>query len=146
TYGHHLFTERCSCMMRAGHPAADGIEGPMPLDRFLAWPHISITVAETSIDRINLLLGEATGRRNVVASLPSFLVGAQLLASDTIVTVPNRLAHSFLGDERYVILPAPAEMAPFDYWVLWHERSRRDPATMWMVDLLTDSCAAADAP
>lgn len=144
TYGHHLFTAHCSCVTRAGHPALDGEAGPMSIERFLQWPHISVMVGETSIDRVNLLLGEAAARRRIPVSLPYFHVAPHLLGtSDAILTLPDRLARTFEGDARFAVVPAPAEIASFDYWVLWHERSRRDPATMWVVDLLADACAAS---
>lgn len=144
TYGHHLFTESNHCIMRTGHPAlAGGDGGALPIDRFLQWPHISVMVGEYGPDPVGRLLGEHGQGRQVVAKLPYFQVSPVLLLdSDAIITLPARTTRTFANDERFAIVPAPVEMAPFDYWVLWHERSRRDAATMWLVDLLIAACAA----
>lgn len=142
TYGCHLFRECCSCMMRAGHPAWNGDGRPLSLERYLDWPHIRVIVAEAGLDHISLFLDERGLQRKVVATLPYYQAVPRLVpASDAIATLPSRLARPFADDPRFAIMPAPPEIAAFDYWVLWHERSRRDPATLWVIDLLVAACS-----
>ncbi len=142
TYGCHLFRESCSCLMRAGHPAWSDDGKALSLERFLEWPHISVVVGESGVDHISLFLAERDLQRNVMATLPYFQAVPHLVQdSDAIATLPNSLVRTFSADPRFVSMPAPTEIAEFDYWVLWHERSRRDPATLWVIDLLVAACA-----
>lgn len=146
TYGQHLFKESCSCVMRADHPALKGHDnGELPLERFLEWPHISVTVSEYGPDPVGAMLGEHGPDRRIVARLPYFQVAPfLLLESEAIVSLPTTTARTLAEDRRFAIISAPPEMGTFNYWVLWHERSRRDSATMWLVDLLTRACGAPD--
>lgn len=144
TYSRRLFTEASACVTRAGHPLLAETGGArLSLDQFLAWPHISILVGEGGFDRINALLGDHAPRRKVIATLPYFQAAPSLLGtSDAIMTLPARAARRLARDADLAVLEAPPEIPTFDYWVLWHERSRRDPATLWIVDLLAASCAS----
>lgn len=148
TYGHHLFRESCCCVMRRDHPALAGHDGgALAMERFLQWPHISVMVGEYGPDPVGVMLGEHGTRRRVAARLPYFQVSPFLLLdSDAIITLPRQTTAAFAADERFAIVPAPVEMGTFDYWVLWHERSRRDAATMWLVDLLAGSFAGSAKP
>ncbi|WP_414902405.1 LysR family transcriptional regulator [Sphingomonas flavalba] len=145
TYGRHLFEESCSCVMRAGHPALAGHDdGAMAIDNFLQWPHISVTVSEYGPDPVSAMLNDHAAYRKVRARLPYFQISPfMLLDSDAVVTLPTQTAHTFAADERFAVIPAPVEIGRFNYWVLWHERSRRDPATMWLVDVIADACTAS---
>lgn len=141
TYGCHLFTESCSCLMRASHPVWHEDGRALSLEHFLKWPHISVAVGDAGLDHISSFLSEGGVERKVVVTLPYFQTASHLVSvSDAIATLPSRLAQTFAEDARFAIMPAPPEITPFDYWVLWHERSRRDPATLWVIDLLVAAC------
>lgn len=136
-YGCHLFSGRRSCVMRAGHPAWTANGQPLPLERFLDWPHIDVTPDGVP------LAPEHGARQRIVATLPYYQAVPHLLpGSDAIAILADSLARTYAGDPRLAIMPAPPELAAFDYWALWHERSRRDPATLWVIDLLV--AAGAD--
>lgn len=140
TYGRPLFQERFSCLMRAGHPALAHHE-TLTMDEFLRWPHIAVLVGETGFDRINALLGPRAGERNIIASLPYMQAAPFLLTdSDALLVLPERIAHSVAMSHKLGVAAPPPGIASFDYWVLWHERNRRDTATMWLVDLLGEAC------
>ncbi|MFT3965030.1 MAG: LysR family transcriptional regulator [Sphingobium sp.] len=141
TYGRHLFQESSICVMRADHPVLEGGITQMQLDQFLHWPHIAMQIGETAIDSINHFLGERAAERKIVAALPYFHVAPYLLTeTDAIMTLPSRLAARFSRHPRLTMTQAPAEVGTFGYWILWHERSRRDAATMWIVDMLSAAC------
>lgn len=141
TYGCHLFSGRRSCMMRAGHPAWTDDGQPLSLERFLAGPHISVAPGGAGVDPVSAFLAEHGAGRTIVATLPYCQAVPHLLpGSDAIATLPDSFVRTFADDPRFAIMPAPADIAAFDYWVLWHERSRRDPATLWVIDLLVAAC------
>jgi len=143
-YSRRLFTMTGACLMRADHPLALETQGRLTLDQFLQWPHISILVGEGGYDRIGAMLGTRAAERRIVATTPYFHAAHRMLASsDAILTLPLPATRQVENDGALAIREAPEFLTPLDYWILWHERSRRDPATIWLVDLLADASAAS---
>ncbi|MGN5373309.1 LysR family transcriptional regulator [Sphingomonas hankookensis] len=131
-----LFTDDFSCLFRAGHPLA-GDSAPVPLEQYLRWPHIAVTVGDDDFDRIESRLGAHGQRRRVVASIPYFGTSPSVIgASDAVVTLPSRAARALGGAHGLHMRPAPVETGSFGYHLLWHERTERDPASIWLRDLL----------
>lgn len=144
-YSRRLFSMECACLMRADHPLALANDGRLRLDQFFQWPHISILVGEQGFDRIASLLGEQARARRIVATTPYFGTARELVcASDALAVVPLPAARQWLDDARIAVRPVPEIFSPLPYWVLWHERSRRDPATIWLVEMLAAGCASID--
>lgn len=142
THVRRLFAESFSCVMRRGHPLA-GERGAVPLDAFLDWPHIALTVGDDDFDRVERRLGAAGVGRRIVARLPYFGIAPQLIGgSDAIVTLPATAARALAADAAFAMRPAPVAIGTFDYWLIWHERTARDPASMWLRDLLADPSSA----
>jgi DNA-binding transcriptional LysR family regulator len=136
THTRPLFAESFSCLFRRGHPLAGG-SGPVPLETFLAWPHIALTVGDDDFDRIESRLGAAGEGRRVVARLPYFGIAPHLIdETDAVVTLPTSAARRLAGS-RFALRPAPVEVGSFDYWLIWHERTARDPASGWLREMLT---------
>ena len=142
----YLFRETCCCLVHADHSIAGfGPAAPLPIDSYLAWPHLGIHVGEDSFDPINLQLGPLAARRNVIASMPYFQAIPLLLEStDAIATVPSRMAARLAAAESSIAtVPGPEELPGFDYWITWHERSHRDAATRWLIDLFAEHSSRA---
>lgn len=141
THARHLFTETQSLIVREGHPIASAIApdgaGSMSLDDYLAWPHVAISIGADAYDHVRFCLGERNGERRVTVRLPYFYAAPDLIgASDAILTMPTRAATRFARLHGFTLLPAPVEIVNFDYWALLHERSVRDPATQWLIDMM----------
>jgi DNA-binding transcriptional LysR family regulator len=143
TYDRYLFTEDFSCLVNRDHPLASGANGkPLPLDDFLAWPHISFVVSDSEYDRVDAKLGEYAAQRRVIARLPYFQAAPHLiLGSQAIMTLPSRAARSFSQSHDLACLPAPDCFGTIGYRLLWNERSRRDPAVQWLCDIFAAHCA-----
>lgn len=140
-YSQRLFTMTGACLMRAGHPLALETNDQISLGQYLQWPHISVLVGEDGFDRIGSLLGERAAERKIIATTPYFQAAHTMLgASDALITLPMPAAEQCLNDAGIAVRRAPDILPPLDYWVLWHERNRRDPATMWLVNMLADGC------
>lgn len=138
THARHLFCETQSLIVRPGHPIL--ADGSVSLDAYLAWPHVAVTVGDPDIDHVQSCLGDRAGERHLVARLPYFYAAPDLIgATDAILTMPTRAAGRFARSHGFACLPSPTEIKGFDYWVLWHERSARDPATLWLIDQLADA-------
>lgn len=103
--------------------------------------HIRILFDEGDFDKIDLTLDKRDSDRKVLATTPYYQsAGTMISSSDALAIVPCPVARQLANDSRIAIRKAPGIIEPMDYWVLWHERSRRDPATTWLVDILCDSC------
>ena len=138
-----LFEDQFLCVTRKDHPLGQSTD-PVPLDDFLAYPHLGLTVSEAELDRVTITLGAVAQRRQVVANLPYFGLAPDMLAAgDLVMVVPSRAAARFAesGGHHLIARPAPADLGVLQYWLLWHERSHRDPALAWLRDLLSRACA-----
>ena len=138
-----LFKDDFSCVMPRDHPLANASDRPMPLDQFLAYPHLSLTVSDAELDRVTMVLGQAGKNRRVVASLPYFAMAPDLLTTaGLMMTVPQRAAVRFSSTHNLAMRPAPDILGELEYWVLWHERSHRDRASQWLREQLVAACHA----
>ena len=126
-----LFEETYVCILRAGHPEADRLD----LDGFCALDHAIMSHDGTQFRGATDAALESVGRRrNVVATLPSFLVLMNLVrGSDTIALVPRRLVE---GAQGLVLRAPPIAVPGFTKIAVWHERLHHDPAHAWMRDRL----------
>jgi DNA-binding transcriptional LysR family regulator len=138
THARHLFRETQSLIVRSDHPiAARASDGPVSLDDYLAWPHVAVTVGDPDVDHVQSCLGDRAAERQLVARLPYFYAAPDLIgATDAILTMPTRAAGRFARSHGFACLPSPVEIEGFDYWILWHERSARDPAILWLIEHL----------
>lgn len=139
-----LFADTYTCVMRAGHDLARR-DDPLTLDEFFAWSHVGVVVSDLAVDGVEVRLGARGGERRVTVRLPYFHAAPALIAgSDMLMTLPTRAALRFAGSYGLAVRPAPVTIAKLDYRLLWHDRSVRDQATMWLVDLLARHCASAE--
>jgi DNA-binding transcriptional LysR family regulator len=58
------------------------------------------------------------------------------------MTLPTRAATRFAASYELATRPAPVVIDNLDYRLLWHERSARDLAVIWLADMLTRHCAS----
>jgi DNA-binding transcriptional LysR family regulator len=124
------------CLLRLGHPALQGCaadgEPRLALDQFVAWPHL--VVQPDGVDDPVARALHALGRsRRIAASLPYVAAAPHLLrASDAIAVMPAHLATQMAAAEDLQAVGAPLELGVSSYWLLWHERTRRDAPTQWV--------------
>ncbi|HUD92028.1 LysR family transcriptional regulator [Sphingobium sp.] len=138
-HARYLFSETQSCVMSAAHPLAHRPAGdPMSIDDYLAWPHVAIAIGEQEFDHVDASLADRASQRSIMARLPYFYAAPDLLGSSrAILTLPTRAAHRLAASHGLACFSAPMEIKGFDYWLLWHERSARDPAILWLIDELS---------
>lgn len=68
---------------------------------------------------------------------PYFYSAAQaVLASDVVAVLPQRAAKLWAMVPEFEVIPIRHDKLQFDYRLIWHERSHRDPAMAWFRDLL----------
>lgn len=141
---HLLFTDRFACMMKPEHPLSGGADEPLTLDEYLACPHLGMTVSDARFDRINQLLGCHSSRRKLALVAPYFSLAPELVEGDMLLTLPERAARHYGAIHGNPYRLAPQELGTMEYWLLWHERSHRDPASQWLRERLVEACVAAE--
>jgi len=135
-----LFTDDFACLVRPDHPLTKEADGPLPLCRFLAFPHISLTVGSAEADRVTESLGPLAQRR-IVASVPYFAIAPELIgSSDALMLLPSRAAKHYGRLHGLAHCRAPMEIGRLHYWLTWHERVHRDPASEWLRRRLLSTC------
>lgn len=138
-YDKFLYTENFQCVFRCDHPLANTTSPKLSLEEFVHWPHIVAEVNGEDGDPVLQRLTELGLERRIAARLPYFSAAPHiLLASDAIMVMPDRAARHFCDIGGLECKAAPMELEPFDYWLLWHERTRRDPATSWLIDRMSE--------
>lgn len=111
---------------------------PEDLDAFCALDHLLLSVAggrpQSQLDEKLAGLGR---RRNVVLTLPSFLLLLPMLQSRPLVAVaPLRLLRAL--QPELVLFPPPLPLDGFDMRLFWHGRTHRDPMLQWVRQVLVE--------
>ena len=82
-------------------------------------------------------LAERGMSRNVLLSVPNFLLlGAVLANTDLVAMAPSRLVS---GNDALRVVDSPVEVPGFDMLMLWPERLHRDPAHRWLREQIVGS-------
>jgi DNA-binding transcriptional LysR family regulator len=137
-----LFQESHLGLARADHPVH---ASHATTEELLKWPHVVVSVGDGFGDWIVEDLPELADRR-ILISAESFSLAPYLLAeTEAVAILPRCAAERFAAAHGLRTFPAPAGVKPFDYHLVWHERSSDDPATHWVVDTLAQSFARAIA-
>lgn len=115
-------------VQRKGHPRG---RRTINLDVFCALDHVLVSPEGGGFfGATDEALAKLGRKRRVVASLPSFLLAAPLVAStDLVAVLPERLARSIPG--TFDIFPLPFESIRFYVVMSWHPRRDRDPGHEW---------------
>ena len=141
-YEQLLFAENFHCVFRQGHPLAGrNHQHALTVEEFTSWPHIVAKVNEDDGDPVCGRLSALGRKRRIALRVPYFSAAPHVLRGcDAIMVMPKRAADQFTVTCDLVSVPAPIELETFNYWILWHERSRRDPATLWLVEQMRIGC------
>jgi DNA-binding transcriptional LysR family regulator len=130
-----LFLERFVCVVRRDHPR---IRDGLTLDEFCALDHLLVQPSGSGFTaQTDDALAAIGRRRQVRLSVPHFLLVPEILVrSDMIVVLPERLARGYR--DRFRIFDPPLQMPPFAIVEVWHERTHRDPALVWLRQALAE--------
>jgi DNA-binding transcriptional LysR family regulator len=123
--------DRQVCVMRKGHPY---LKGPQNLAAYLQCDHIKISIPINSVSRIDKYLkDQGLGTRKIVADFNNFLTPALVLQeTDSILTVPEKLAKIYAKKFGLEVCPVPVPSITLETKMVWHERSQHDPFHKWM--------------
>ncbi|MEO8706682.1 MAG: LysR family transcriptional regulator [Kofleriaceae bacterium] len=126
-----LWHDDFACVVRRGSAAA---RGPFDLARYLSLRHLFIAPRGLPGSPVDDLLARRGHRRNVVMTVPHFLVAPHVVAStDGLVwTAPSGLARPFARQLPLTLREPPFSIGGFDVVMRWHLRLDRDPGLAWL--------------
>ncbi|HEJ7135126.1 TPA: LysR family transcriptional regulator [Serratia marcescens] len=138
-YVRTLFEEHLVCIASRSHPQL--ADGRWDLARYLSLPHGLYAPADDGSARglVDRRLAEIGGQRRVavtfshIAALPAVVAD-----SDLIATLAASAARHFSDPQRVRILPLPDELAiaPFPIELIAGRQAQRDPALIWLCELV----------
>jgi DNA-binding transcriptional LysR family regulator len=136
-----LFKQRYVCIFRKAHP---GAHNPITLEQYKSLSHVGITSVNTGHGEVDEWMLKKGIQRQMQLQVPHFVaVGHIVQTSDLIATVPERFAQRCAGPFQLESSPLPVKLPEIAIHLFWHGKYNRDPANMWlrqlMVDLFTDS-------
>lgn len=122
-----LFVDRYDALMRTGHPASERLTR----ESFLDASHAIVRSASGGHRILEDTLIKLRAR--IVIRVTNFMVIPMILArTDTIVTVPMRLATELTRTGQFNAYPLPIDIPTFEVSMFWHQRFDNDPAIDWM--------------
>ena len=140
-----LVRDELVLVVRRDHPAAK--RKAFTIDDYCALSHVQSAPNGRAGSVVDDMLAARGMSRRVVLRLPSTLALPALVAgSDCCATVPRRLAESLSASGALAILPVPFEAHGVSLTLVWHDRSERDAAHVWLRTALVSLFAPSKAP
>jgi DNA-binding transcriptional LysR family regulator len=138
-----LYNEHYVCIVREGHPLAGA---RVTLDQFCRFPHITIsTTGSEFAGPVDHALAQLGRERQVVLSVPGFLILPEVLATDDLVAVvPERVMRGRSSGLR--TFTPPVAIPEFNVVALWHRRLHKDPAHRWLRGLVAETARELEQP
>lgn len=125
-----LYTTEYVCVMRAGHPLA---QGPLTLDDYCAARHLLVSFSGKPYGFIDGALTALGRERRIVLTVNQFFTAGRVVATSDLLTI---LPRHFVGlanvGDRLVWRPLPLQLPAVHVDALWHGRRSHDPAHRWL--------------
>lgn len=131
-----LFRQRYVCMFHRGHVLD---REAMSVDEFATASHVVVVADGTGHATVDESIQRRGIARKVMLTVPHFVALGHILSStDMIATVPERYAQACLApfDLRY--LPHPVPLPDIGINLFWHARFHKDPASIWLRNVIFD--------
>jgi DNA-binding transcriptional LysR family regulator len=139
-----LFDERFVCLVRKDHPALGRKWTPQS---FAVMRHAFIAPRGRPGGVVDEALSRLGFDRRIVLMLPHFLVVPFVVAqSDLVLTLPERVARTFVDQLPLAIVEPPLALPGFSMMLLWHDRAHDDPAHRWLRDLCVEVAGSMGVP
>jgi DNA-binding transcriptional LysR family regulator len=131
-----LLQEEFVCMLRRGHPA---LKEPLTPERFAALRHVLVAPSGGATGVVDDALRARGLSRRVAVRTATFVTAPLVVAeSDCVTTMPLRIAQTMMRGRALVLVPPPVKLPGFSIALVFHERSKSDPAHAWLRTKLTD--------
>ena len=125
-----LLPEGFLTLVRQGHPLA---EGPMTLERFVAYPHLLHSANGSRDGALDGPLQEAGHPRRLGAVVAHLGAVPEILKrTDMVMTLSARLAQSLAETHGLVLRPCPVAFRHTRLSLVFHRRFEADPGHAWL--------------
>ena len=135
-----LFSEHYVLVSRVGHPV---LKSAPTLKQFLELDYVMISPDGGGFwGNTDRVLAEMGLNRKMVLSVPHFMFAVFALATtDLVGMLPLRLVKN---NPQLQYFAPPIVIPGFEMNMLWHEHLHRDPANMWLRELIVQSLSDID--
>lgn len=135
-----LFSEETACLLRDGHPALERAprpSDPLPLDVYLAYPHLRISADPRDPGSVARALPDRSEDRRVACRVPDFLPAPFIVEqTDLIAILSKSVAERFAAFLALTTRPNPIELPGQDYELVWSPRLDESPLHGWFRSLV----------
>jgi DNA-binding transcriptional LysR family regulator len=136
-----LFEDSFSCLLSAEHPLATAAEPR--LDAYLDCDHAIVNIAEARQGALDIRLGALGRLRRAKVTVPYVaLAPAVVQGTNLVATLPNRFLGALTIPTPLSVIPAPAEIGPISFSMVWHPRLDNDPAQQWLRETIRSATSA----
>lgn len=127
---HRLFQGDYVCVMRKGHPLANG---PLTLDRYCAARHMLVSFSGRAFGFTDEALASMGRKRRVVLTVNQFFTAGKVVAQSDLLTVLPRHFINVTGfAEQLVLREIPFPVPTIQVDTLWHQRQEASSAHAWL--------------
>lgn len=129
-------------LVSARHPIVAEQENPT-LEDYLSYPHISTIIDYQYGNPVDAALAALGRPRRIVTASRNFVTNLWALQNtDLILTTPTflesraRLIYQALPDAQLATFSLPFAVPEYYCMVVWHRRTRTDPANQWLREMI----------
>lgn len=127
---HRLFASDYVCVMRKGHPLA---QGKLTLDRYCAARHLLVSFSGRAFGFIDEALTLLHRSRTVVLTVNQFFTAGRVVASSDLLTVLPRHFVKVTGFADHLVQrELPFVAPPIQVDALWHQRQDGASSHAWL--------------
>jgi DNA-binding transcriptional LysR family regulator len=138
-YHKRLLKDRFVCLVWNGNRV---VRNSLTVSTYASLSHIFIAPHGSARGEADERLAELGIERMLRFALPQFsVVPWMLLNSQLVATLPERIAQRFAEVFPVKIVECPLKLSDFSIYLLWHERTHKSPAHVWMRDQIVKSCS-----
>ncbi|HMD20531.1 MAG TPA: LysR family transcriptional regulator [Alloacidobacterium sp.] len=125
-----IFEEDFVCLQCTSRPQR---RKRMTIAEYLKFAHVVVNVRAGQQTLVDRPLADLGVQRQVALTVPYFVVAILAVSgTDSIVTVPRRLAKIVAPLQTVRAIEAPVELPKFNYMMAWHPRLTAEPAQQWL--------------
>lgn len=129
-----IVRERFISATRTGHPESRKRWTP---ESFANMDHAFIAPQGTPGGVVDTMLAKRKLKRRVALGVPHFLAAPFVVAeTDLVITLPLRIAETLARSLSLELREPPIEIPGFTVFLMWRERLQRDPAHIWLRELI----------
>lgn len=134
--------EQLMVVMRSGHPL---VHEPWTMDAYGQAQHVQVSSRPEGLGVEDVALARLGHGRHVALRCQNYYAAMQVMnQTDLLLTVPNSFKDSLaMLAPGHVIRPFPAERLPLELHLYWQRKANRDPAVMWLKEILVKSLTLA---